>query len=342
MLGVLIMNTGTPDAPTPEAIRPYLKEFLSDRNLIDCPPCIWQPILNLFILPNRPKRTARIYRDFWTPEGSPFLLTSMRQRDALRGHLERFTGQPVAVELGMRYGNPSIRAGVEALLAAGATELVGVPLYPQHTKSCAGTCRQEFDRVVAQALARRAPSSPSVDVRFVDEFWNAPGYVEALSASVRTSLGEEALRTLREPSSSAKFVVSFHSIPVSHVKAGDTYPHTTRATFDALVERLAIAPENAALTYQCRFDNRKWVGPLLPRELARFAAEGVQEVYVLCPGFAADCTETVYEVGKEAAELFESEALKAHTAEARLAYLPALGADDAFMEALAHRIASME
>ena len=131
MLGVLILNTGTPDAPTPEAIRPYLKQFLSDRNLINVPRLIWKPVLNFCILPNRPKKTAAHYQQFWTEEGSPFLLTSLVQRDKLRARLAELMGESVAVELGMRYGNPSTKSAIEALLDAGVSRIVVVPLYPQ-------------------------------------------------------------------------------------------------------------------------------------------------------------------------------------------------------------------
>ena len=136
VLGVLILNTGTPDAPTPEAIRPYLKQFLSDRNLINVPRIIWKPVLNFCILPNRPKKTAAHYQQFWTEEGSPFLLTSLAQRDKLRARLAELMGEPVAVELGMRYGNPSTKSAIEALLDAGVSRIVVVPLYPQETKAC--------------------------------------------------------------------------------------------------------------------------------------------------------------------------------------------------------------
>ena len=298
VLGVLILNTGTPDAPTPEAIRPYLKQFLSDRNLINVPRLIWKPVLNFCILPNRPKKTAAHYQQFWTEEGSPFLLTSLVQRDKLRVRLAELMGEPVAVELGMRYGNPSTKSAIEALLDAGVSRIVVVPLYPQETKACAGTCLEEFERAFGEAMAER-PKRMRPEVRTISHYWNAPGYLDALAQSVRDAWSYEPGK---------KLVVSFHSIPVSFQAAGDTYPESTKATAEGLASKLGIAPEDVVLTYQSRFDSRKWLGPFLGPELRRLAAEGAHDVAVVCPIFSVDCIETSYEVGIEAREEFVSTA----------------------------------
>lgn len=359
MLGVLIMNTGTPDAPTPEAVRPYLRQFLSDRNLIDMPPALWQPILNLFILPNRPKRTAPLYRSIWTSEGSPFLMDSLAQRDALSIRLEGLMHEPVRVELGMRYGNPSIASGLEALRDADVDTIVALPLYPQHTRSCAGTCFQEFDRAFAQVygepsrldasvsgFSRRAsdsgfsesgaPSGPGGLRRIprvvrVGHYWDAPGYMKALSDSVRRSWSYAP---------GSKLVVSFHSIPMSHAQAGDPYPEQTLATARTLAESLGIPRGDVRLAYQSRFDGRAWMGPMLEPVLSRLAKEQVKNVAVVCPGFSADCLETLHEVEDLAARHFEEECARFGNEGARFAYIPALGSDSAFAEVLAHLVAS--
>lgn len=322
MLGILLMNTGTPDAPTPEAIRPYLKEFLSDRNVVDIPPFLWQPILNLFILPNRPKKTAPRYQAFWTQEGSPFLLESRRQCEELEKRVKGLLKVPVVARLGMRYGNPSIEAGLCELCDAGADFVVGLPLYPQHTRACAGTCRREFER----CIDRIAPEG--LRWSFVDEYWNAPGYIEALAASVGRSW------TPRKPAVS-KLVVSFHSIPISFAKHGDTYVEATRKTAERLASALGMSCEDVLVTYQSRFDSRKWQGPMLVPELERLAGEGVDDVAVVCPGFAVDCIETSFEVGEEAADAYRAAARIAGLDDARFIYVPALGVDRACMDALA-------
>lgn len=334
MLGVLIMNTGTPDAPTPEAVRPYLRQFLSDRNLIDMPPALWQPILNLFILPNRPKRTAPLYRSIWTSEGSPFLRDSLAQRDALSIRLEGLMHEPVRVELGMRYGNPSIASGLEALRDADVDTIVALPLYPQHTRSCAGTCFQEFDRAFAQVYG--APSGPGGLRRIprvvrVGHYWDAPGYMKVLSDSVRRSWSYAP---------GSKLVVSFHSIPMSHAQAGDPYPEQTLATARTLAESLGIPRGDVRLAYQSRFDGRAWMGPMLEPVLSRLAKEQVKNVAVVCPGFSADCLETLHEVEDLAARHFEEECARFGNDGARFTYIPALGSDSAFAEVLAHLVAS--
>lgn len=326
MLGILLMNTGTPDEPTPEAIRPYLKEFLSDRNVVDMPAFLWQPILNLFVLPNRPKKTAARYQAFWTPQGSPFLLESQKQCEELERRIGELLGETVAVRLGMRYGNPSIEAGLHELRDAGADRIVGLPLYPQHTRACAGTCHEEFCR----QMGRIAPGDDQWT--FIDEYWSAPGYIEALAKSVLRSWLPRAL-------SSSKLVVSFHSVPVSFAKRGDTYVETTRKTAERLAGVLGMDDEDVLVTYQSRFDNRKWQGPMLVPELERLACDGVDDVAVVCPGFAVDCIETSFEVAEEAADAYYAAARAAGLADAHFTYIPALGADDACMDALAHLVA---
>lgn len=391
VLGVLVMNTGTPDEPTPEAIRPYLKQFLSDRNLIDMPPALWQPILNMCILPNRPKRTAPHYQAIWTPEGSPFLLESRALGHALENQLERLLGASdagsasqeaaangcVKVALGMRYGNPSVESAMHELRNAGATTIVALPLYPQMTRSCAGTCFQEFDRAFKMVYgvepdgygatergeyavlgvstdckpahghnggmevgglerdeSRRAPigefgSAPRV-VR-IGHYWDAPGYLSALARSIREAWDYVP---------GSKLVVSFHSIPMSHAQSGDPYPEQTLATARALAEELGIPRGDVRLTYQSRFDGRKWIGPMLEPMLSRLAKEQVKNVAVVCPGFSVDCLETLHEVGDLAARHFAEECGRFGNAGARFSYIPALGASPALVEALAHLVAA--
>ena len=226
----------------------------------------------------------------------------------------------------MRYGNPSIEAGLRELREAGAGRIVGLPLYPQHTRACAGTCYEEF----RWQMGRIAPGDDRW--AFIDEYWNAPGYIEALAKSVLRSWLPRAL-------ASSKLVVSFHSVPVSFAKRGDTYVEATRKTAQRLAKVLGMDDEGVLVTYQSRFDNRKWQGPMLVSELERLAREGVDDVAVVCPGFAVDCIETSFEVGEEAADAYYVAARAAGLDGARFTYIPALGADDACMDALAHLVA---
>lgn len=357
VLGVVIMNTGTPDEPTPEAIRPYLKQFLSDRNLIDMPPALWQPILNLFILPSRPKRTAPLYQSIWTPEGSPFIKDSLAQRDALEARLGELVGDSVAVRVGMRYGNPSVESALRELRDAGAETIVALPLYPQYTKSCAGTCFEEFGRAFKRVYGHApegegagsgasngkapfaegsasasitAPTANAPRVVRIEHYWDAPGYLQALARSVRRAW---------DYAPGSKLVVSFHSIPMSHAHAGDPYPEQTLATVRALADELGIPRGDVRLAYQSRFDSRTWIGPFLEPVLSRLAKEQAKNVAVVCPGFATDCLETLNEVGQLAARHFEEECARFGNEGARFTYVPALGADSALIETLAHAVA---
>ncbi len=353
MLGVLVMNTGTPDSPTPDAIRPYLKQFLSDRNLIDLPPVLWQPILNLFILPHRPKRTAPLYKGIWTPEGSPFLLKSQSLCEALEGRLGELADEGVLaaedgvrVALGMRYGNPSAEAGLRNLRDAGVDTIVVLPLYPQKTRACAVTCFQEFDRAFERVFGMRpdaaveptANSEGIIDgkppiprtVR-IDHYWDAPGYISALAGSVRRSW---------DYTPGSKLVVSFHSIPLSHIHAGDPYSIQTLGTLHALADELDIPHSDMCLTYQSRFDGRNWLGPMIEPVLSRLAQENVKNVAAICPGFSVDNLESMHEVGVLAAQHFKDECKRFGNEGAQFSYIPALEDDPALIDVLARLIAA--
>lgn len=230
----------------------------------------------------------------------------------------------------MRYGNPSIASGVEALLDAGADRIVALPLYPQGTRACAGTCLEEFERCLDAACAARGSARRPAVVE-VDQYWNAPGYLDALAESVRDAWN---------PQGGGRLVASFHSIPLSHAKAGDTYPESTRATMEGLVSKLGMRPSDVSAAYQSRFDSRRWLGPMLAPELRRLAAEGVRDVAVVCPIFSVDCIETEFDVKEEAAEAFLSAVAENGGGDASFTYVPALGDADSIIEVLANLVLS--
>ncbi len=362
MLGVLIMNTGTPDAPNPKAIRPYLRQFLSDRNLIDVPPVVWQPILNLAILPWRPRRTAHFYQEIWTPQGSPFLLTSQALCSSFAKRLSVLAEEgalgphtKVRVALGMRYGNPSAEAGLRELREAGVDTVVVLPLYPHKTRACAVTCFEEFDRAYAKVFGvspsavedaaagaaesafdsqeATGPDGSSAPPRIVriESYWEAPGYISALAAAITRSW---------DYTRGSKLVVSFHSIPMSHAEAGDPYPEHTLATARMVGDELGIPRGDVRLTYQSRFDRRTWLGPMLEPTLSRLAKEQVKNVAVVCPGFSVDNLETLHEVAVLAKQHFEDECVRFGNEGAHFSYIPALEDDPALVEAVSRLIAS--
>lgn len=312
--GVLIMNTGTPDAPTVEAIRPYLAEFLSDRNLISMPPVLWQPILHLFILPNRPKKTVERYRSIWTPDGSPFMIVSKSQRDKLQAELQR-RGCGFGVYLAMRNGNPSVADTLAQMRSDGCTRIVAMPLFPQHAKVTTVTCLERVHRVLA-AMGWHP------DLVEVDSYCDESAYVDALADSIRA-------QWRWEPGS--KLLFSFHSTLVADIEAGDPYRDQAEATSRSAAERLGIPEDGWAVSWQCRFDSRKWLMPSPETVLQQWANEGVHRVAVVCPVFSTDCIETLVDCKQEQKKLFEDACGDAPS----FTYIPALNDSDAYISVLA-------
>ncbi|WP_350454663.1 ferrochelatase [Slackia heliotrinireducens] len=323
MLGIIVTNTGTADAPEEEAIRRYLRQFLADRHLINVPPVIWKPILELFILPNRPRKTLPRYQAFWTPEGSPFMITSREQCRILNEKLQGRLDKPYLVKLAMRYGNPSIESALQACMDAGCDRIVALPLYPQWTIPCAGTVLDEFDIQYKKVCGQNGP-----ELIKILEYWEEPGYVEALADSI-------ARVWTYKPGS--KLIMTYHSIPISYITKGhDPYPHTTAETMRRVGERLGIPPEDQVLTYQSRFDSRKWLGPMLKNEAARLGAEGVTDVCAVSPIFATDCIETVWDIDTEARKAYTEAARELGIMNTKFTFVPSLGTDDAFMNVIAN------
>ncbi|MDR2925254.1 MAG: ferrochelatase [Azoarcus sp.] len=282
--GVLLVNLGTPDAPTAKALRPWLRQFLSDPRVVELPPLIWQPILNGIILTTRPPRSAKKYAAIWTPEGSPLKIHTERLADLLRDKLNGGQGQSrdgIAVAWAMRYGSPSIADTLNALRMRGIQRILVVPLYPQFAASTTASVLDE----VALALRswRNLP-----ELRFVRSFPDDPGYIAALAASVRehwTAHGQGDC-----------LVASFHGQPASTDALGDPYRAECLVTARLLAEALSLPPEKLHVTFQSRFGRGKWLEPYTLPTLERLAASGEKRVDVICPGFAADCLETLEEI----------------------------------------------
>lgn len=287
--GVLITNLGTPDAPTTPALRKYLAEFLWDRRLVDMPRVLWWLILHGVILRTRPRRSAKAYRSVWTEEGSPLMCMANRQLAALRKELEQRLGGPVVVELGMRYGNPSIASALEKLRAAGARRVLVMPLYPQY--SCSTTA-STFD-AVAEAVKswRWVP-----ELRFVNQYHNETGYIEALAASIRESWANR-----QQPE---KLLFSFHGTPKRYLTEGDPYYHQCHETARLVAERLGLDDGRWLLTFQSIFGREEWLKPYTIDTLREMGGNGVKSVGVICPGFSADCLETIEEIEVENRDAF--------------------------------------
>jgi ferrochelatase len=312
-IGVLLANLGTPDAPTPAAVRRYLAEFLSDPRVVEIPPLLWKPILHGIILRVRPAKSAAKYASIWGDDGSPLLTWSERQARLLQGYLgER--GHPALVRLGMRYGNPSIASRLDELKADGATRILVLPLYPQYA---AATTASAFDAVYD--WARRTRSVP--ELRFVNRYHDELAYIDALVASVRAHWmrvgpGEQLL-------------LSFHGVPERSLHLGDPYHCECQKTARLLGERLGLPKERVLVTFQSRFGKAKWLEPYTEPTLRRLAASGTKRIDVMCPGFTADCLETLEEIDQEAREAFLASGGEAFH------YIPCLNDRHEFIAALA-------
>lgn len=290
-IGILLGQLGTPDAPTTPAVRRYLKQFLSDRRVVDLNPVLWWLVLNGIILRFRPKASAELYRKVWTPEGSPLLVLSNHQAAGLEKGLSTRGGAEVKVEVAMRYGNPSTGSAIRKLIDWGADRLLLFPMYPQYSAATTGsTCDEVFDEL---KTLRDVPA-----LRIVPPYYDHPGYIGALAAMARekvSSLG----------ATPDKVLISFHGIPQRYARLGDPYPSHCEATAKALVAAMGWSDEAVLMTYQSRFGREPWLQPYTDETLMSLGGKGVKTVLAMCPGFTADCLETIDEIGNLGAEQFE-------------------------------------
>ena len=312
--GVLVVNLGTPDAPTPEAVRRFLAEFLSDPRVVDLPRLPWQIVLRTVVLPFRPKRSARAYREIWTAAGSPLLTGTEALTRALERRLAEGRSEAPAVVMGMTYGNPSIRLALQKLHAAGVKRLVVLPLFPQYS---ATTTAAALDRVDA-ALARwTAPPERLV----IEDYHADPGHIAALAASITAA---------RMPWDHLLF--SFHGIPRRNADAGDPYGERCLATARLVAERLALPAGRWSVAFQSRVGRGRWLEPYTVDRLQQLAREGVHRVAVACPGFAVDCLETLEEIAiRGAATFIDAGGID-------FQYIPALNDDAAQVDCLARLV----
>jgi ferrochelatase len=289
-IGILLVNLGTPDSPEVSDVRRYLAEFLSDPRVVETPRLLWRLILHGIILRTRPKHSAANYRKIWTEQGSPLLTISRRQAAALQQELDSRDGSRFSVALAMRYGNPSLGAALEQLRQNNARRVLVLPLYPQYS---ATTTASTFDAVTS--VLQRWRWLP--ELRFINHYHDDPGYIEALAASVKAFQQQHG-----EPE---RLLLSFHGIPQSYADGGDPYPEECRTTANLLAERLGLSDEQWTLSFQSRLGRQQWVQPYTDQTLRQWGAAGVKSVQLLCPGFSADCLETLEEIAQENRDTFQ-------------------------------------
>jgi protoporphyrin/coproporphyrin ferrochelatase len=287
MTGILLIQLGTPDAPTAAALKPYLKQFLSDPRVIENQGWKWKLILRLFILRSRPAESAAKYARIWDPvTGSPLLHYTRRQTELLRA---RFPDRPV--RFGMMIGNPPLRAVVSEMIAGGVDRIIALPMFPQYSATTSASATDALFSALMKE--RRVPA-----VRVVPPYYDHPAYLDAVAATIRDDLAKLAW----EPE---HFVISFHGLPQEYVQKGDPYPTHAERTTAELVKRMGWPRERWTQTYQSRFGRKEWLKPYTDDVLTDLAKRGVKGVYVALPGFTADCLETIDEIGRESREVFE-------------------------------------
>ena len=313
-IGVLLVNLGTPDSADAKGVRVYLKEFLSDRRVIENQGLAWKLILHGIILRTRPRRKAADYQKIWNTEKNESPLKTLTRAQSEKLARAIADHDHIEVDWAMRYGNPSIRAGIEALMARGCDRLLVVPLYPQYSAATTATVCDEAFHVLSSLRAQPT-------LRVTPPYYDEPDYIEALAVSINTHLG-----TL--PFKPELIVASFHGMPQQYVESGDPYFSQCVATVDALRARLKLDASKLLLTFQSRFGNDEWLKPYTDKTIERLAKDGVRRIAVVMPGFSADCLETLEEIAQENAEIFK------HHGGEEFSAIPCLNDSDAGMDVI--------
>jgi ferrochelatase len=311
-VGVLLVNLGTPDDPSPAAVRRYLAEFLWDPRVIEMPRALWWLILHGVILRIRPRRSAHAYQKIWTPQGSPLLLESQALARGLAARLEGKFGDRVVVELAMSYGQPAIKSVLTRMRERNVQRLVVLPLYPQFSSTTTGSIFEFVTRELGRW--RWMP-----ELRFVNQYWQNEQYLAAIAESITANWRDHGRKHL---------LFSFHSIPKRYLLAGDPYHCFCQATAREVASRLGLARDEWSIGFQSRFGREEWLKPYVDVMLHDYSHTGPKKVTVVCPGFATDCLETLEEINMQNRELF-----LAHGGEA-FDYVPCLNASPGHVAAL--------
>lgn len=287
--GVLLVNLGTPDAPTAGAVRRYLRQFLLDPRVVQIPRLAWWPILEFIVLRVRPAKSAAKYAKIWKPDGSPLRVYTERQAQLLRGFLGERLRQPVPVAAGMRYGNPSIAKALAELREKGCTRILVLPLYPQYAASTTASTQDVLDRLVPRM-------KPKPELRVLRDFHDHRAYVKAIAKSVNDYWFKHG-----RPD---RLVMSFHGLPKVVVERGDPYHAQCLESARLIATELGWNDARTVVAFQSRFGAQKWLEPATDKTLAALGREGIGRVDVICPGFTADCLETLEEIALEGRETF--------------------------------------
>lgn len=309
MIGILITNLGTPDAPTPAAVKNYLAEFLSDPHIIKLPTFIWKPILHGIVLQTRPKKTAALYQKIWTDSGSPLLVYSKKLVEKISDELPK----ELKFSLGMRYGKPSITTALEKFKQLKIDKLIVLPLYPQYSDATTGST---FDYIKEKLTYWR--TKPSLTL--INNYHNNPLYIKSIAQSIEKQL---------QPAPEKFLLFSFHGVPARSIKSDDPYETHCFHTAELVALKLQIPNEHWGVAYQSRFGYGEWLRPYTDEVLKELPSKGFNDVTVVCPGFAVDCLETLEEIKELNREIFIAAGGKNFT------YIPALNDSKDHAEMLA-------
>lgn len=321
-IGVLVGQLGTPDEPTPQALRRYLKQFLSDRRVIDYHPLLWQPILQGIILQTRPRRSAQLYQSIWTEKGSPLRVYSEAQ---VRGLQERL-GDSFRVILGMRYGSPDIQRAIQTLEAEGIDQIIVVPMFPQFSSTTTASIYDAvYDAAAGQHPIKNKRFIPTL--RFVAPYFDEPAYIEAMCSHLKAFIAHL-------DHAPDKYVISFHGIPRRYVETGDPYRVQCEQTAHQLSEAMAWDDNEWCLSFQSRFGPEEWLTPYTDEVLESLYASGIEHPLVFSPGFVTDCLETISELGIEGHEQYVNGGGKPEN----YVFAPCLNDNAAWLDALSDLI----
>jgi ferrochelatase len=312
-IGVLITNLGTPQAPTKQALKPYLKQFLSDPRVVEKSKWIWWFVLNGIILNLRPKRSAAAYATVWSDEGSPLLVHTKNQTKGIAKRFADTWGDNVIVECAMRYGQPSVNGALDSLLNAGARKIVVLPLYPQY---CASTTGSTFDAISEDFTKRRWLP----ELRFINQYVDHVPYIKCVADSIKAHWEKHGRAD--------KLIFSYHGIPKRYLMNGDPYHCQCHKTTRLVADVLGLRENEYMTTFQSRFGPEEWLKPYTDETLKSLPKQGVKSVQVICPGFSSDCLETIEEIGEENREYFEE------SGGDRYEYIPSLNSDEAHLDML--------
>ncbi|MBV1876505.1 MAG: ferrochelatase [Pseudomonadales bacterium] len=324
-LGILLVNLGTPDAPTTTAIRRYLAEFLVDPRVVNIPQIIWRPILYSFILPFRPAKLVARYNAIWGNEGAPIrhytaILAEKVEQSLNRQSIDQPERNNFIVKSAMTYGNPSLKSCLAELQQQGAQKLIIIPLFPQYSASTSAAVFDKLAKIFSQT--RTLP-----DIHFLANYHLEPSYINAVVNSIKRVIKKEL-------AADEMLLFSFHGLPQAQADAGDPYPQQCERTAAAIISQLGLRAPQSQITYQSRFGPAAWLQPYTCDVLADLPRQGIRKLFVVCPGFAVDCLETLQEIEVENRDIFMSAGGESYT------YIPALNADELHSEVMVKLINS--